>query len=149
MPRLVSITLAISMLAACVAVTACAQSADPPLGDLGRNLRRNQTRPPGVIDNDNLSQVMEAGASRNWGMVGLRFSLGQDVVQMVNASNSDVTCALSFNAKNRDPETTPKPHTLPDSELVTLDGPATSVADAVPPAGHNCTARNLRNSPAG
>ncbi|PYX78612.1 MAG: hypothetical protein DMG70_30860 [Acidobacteria bacterium] len=144
MPRLVSITLAISMLAACVAVTACAQSADPPLGDLARNLRRNQTPPPGVIDNDNLSQVMEAGASRNWGMVGLRFSLGQDVVQMVNASNPDVTCALSFNAKNRDPETTPKPQTLPDSELVKLDGPATIVDDALQLSVYNGTAWDLR-----
>src|SRR5207244_12130817 len=106
------IILLIIMLAACVAVPAHAQSEAPSLGDLARNLRRNQRPPRGVIDNDNLSEVMEAGANRNWSMVGLRFSLGQDVIQTVNASNPDVSCALSFIATMLDTTEATKPHAL-------------------------------------
>ncbi|HKN36884.1 MAG TPA: hypothetical protein VJX16_26875 [Terriglobales bacterium] len=144
MLRSTHIILLIIMLAACVAVPAHAQSEAPSLGDLARNLRRNQPPPRGVIDNDNLSEVMEAGANRNWSMVGLRFSLGQDVIQTVNASNPDVTCALSFNAKSLDPEAAPKPQTLPDSELVKLDGPATIVDDAFQLSVYNGSAWDLR-----
>jgi hypothetical protein len=144
MLRLTHITSAIILLAGCATVPSFAQSSDPPLGDVARNLHKNQAPPPGVIDNDNLSEVMETGESKNWSLFGLRFSFGQDAIQMVNTSNPDVTCALTFNAKNLDSETTPKPQNLPESELVKLDGPATIVDDALQLSVHNGTAWDLR-----
>ena len=142
MLRFAHIALMTIVLAAVLRIPVCAQSGDTPLGDVARNLRKNQAPPQGVIDNDNLPEVMEAGETKNWSLFGLRFSLGQDVIQMVNASNPDVTCALTFNAKS--PEATPEPQTLPESELVKLDGPATIVDDALQLSVYNGTAWDLR-----
>jgi hypothetical protein len=118
-----------------------AQSPDAPLGDLARNLRKNQPPPKQVIDNDNLPEVMEAGESKKWGMTGLHFALGQDLVQVMNGSAPDVTCALSFNAQGL---AAAKPQNLPDTELVKLDGPAAIVDDALQISVHNGTAWDLR-----
>lgn len=119
-----------------------AQSADAPLGDLARNLRKNQPPPKQVIDNDNLSEVMESGESKKWGMTGLHFALGRDLVQVMNGSAPDVTCALSFTAQGL--ADTPKPQNLPDIELAKLDGPAAIVDDALQISVHNGTAWELR-----
>lgn len=121
-----------------------AQSDEMPLGDLARSLRKNQAPPKTVIDNDNLPAVMEDGETRKWALTGLRFSLGQDVIQMVNASSPDVTCALSFNARSSDPLSELKPQTLPDSELAKLDGPASIVNDSLQVSVHNGSAWDLR-----
>ncbi|HYL13803.1 MAG TPA: hypothetical protein VEV41_12255 [Terriglobales bacterium] len=119
-----------------------AQSPDAPLGDLARNLRKNQPPPKQVIDNDNLSEVMEAGESKKWGMTALHFALGQDLAQVLSGSAPDVTCALSFNAQGLG--ATAKPQNLPDTELAKLDGPAAIVGDALQISVHNGTAWDLR-----
>ena len=121
-----------------------AQSDEMPLGDLARSLRKNQTPPRTVIDNDNLPAVMEDGETRKWALTGLRFNLGQDVIQMVNASSPDVTCALSFNAKATDPLAELKPQNLPDSEIAKLDGPASIVNDALQVSVHNGSGWDVR-----
>jgi hypothetical protein len=142
MLRFAHIALMTIVLAAVLRIPACAQSGDTPLGDVARNLRKNQAPPRGVIDNDNLTDVMEAGETKNWNLFGIRFSLGQNMLRMVNASNPDVTCALTFNAN--DPQATPAPQTLPESELVKLEGPASIVDDALQLSVYNGTAWDLR-----
>jgi hypothetical protein len=138
-------TIAVLLLFAPVLVISShAQSDEMPLGDLARSLRKNQTPPKTVIDNDNLPAVMEEGETKKWAVTGLRFSLGQGVIQMVNASSPDVTCALSFNAKTSDPLSELKPESLPDAELAKLDGPAAIVNDSLQVSVHNGSGWDLR-----
>jgi hypothetical protein len=117
---------------------AAAQSAegDTPLGDIARALRRAkkaetaeqpkapQQPQPVVIDNDNLSKVMdEAESQRLKGNVKFSFSgEGKDF----QVSSPDVTCSLSFNAQATSLLSDPfVPQSMPASEVVKLDGPAT------------------------
>ncbi|MGA9475645.1 MAG: hypothetical protein WBV36_24475 [Terriglobales bacterium] len=112
-----------------------AQDEEQPLGDLARNLRRDKAQqqasapaPPPVrtvVDNDNLTQVMEDAAKLK--------PVAQDkTVLSLNSSGNkltisspDVTCSMSFNA--RASSLIVKPvlvEDLPPEELVKLDGPA-------------------------
>src|SRR3989442_1457309 len=95
------------------------------LGDLARSLRKSKAPPVHtVIDNDNLSQVMdEAEGQRLKGRV--RFSFDA-VGKSFQVSSPDVTCSLSFNAQATSLLSDPYvPQDLPESELLKLDGPAT------------------------
>lgn len=132
------------LLAPGLRLSAHAQSDEMPLGDLARSLRKNQAPPKTIIDNDNLPDVMEDGETRKWALTGMHFSLGQDVIQMVNASSPDVTCALSFNAKTADPLAELKPQSLPDAELAKLDGPAAIVNDSLQVSVYNGSGWDLR-----
>jgi hypothetical protein len=49
-----------------LSMPAVGQSDEIPLGDLARNLRKNQAPPRTVIDNDNLPDVMEQGENKRW-----------------------------------------------------------------------------------
>jgi hypothetical protein len=118
-----------------------AQSSDPSLGDLARSLRKNQAPPRKVIDNDNLSEVMEAGVNKRWDIAGIHFSVGKNAIEMVNASSPDVTCALAYHGE---PVEGPRPENLPVEELVKIDGPATIVGDSIQVAVQNGTAWELR-----
>lgn len=131
------------LLAPVLAISSHAQD-ETPLGDIARSLRKNQTPPKTVIDNDNLPAVMEDGETRKWVTTDLRFSLGQDVIELVNASSPDVTCALSFNAKTPDPLAELKPESLPESELAKLDGPAAIVSDSLQVSVYNGSGWELR-----
>jgi hypothetical protein len=114
------------------ALRARAQSAgDMPLGDLARSYRRNQPPPPTVIDNDNLSDVMEKGETRNWTQSLLHLSLNPSSVQLVNASSPDVTCALTYTAGPRQSAPPDNTQSLPDTELVKLEGPAAILDNAL------------------
>src|SRR5262245_33385718 len=85
-----------------------AQSSDTPetpLGDIARALRKEKKAAapvepgprPVVIDNDNLSKVMdEAETQRLQGKVKFSFS-GEG--QNLQVSSPDVTCSLSFSAQ--------------------------------------------------
>lgn len=133
------------VLAPGMAASAHGQSGDESLGDLARTLRKSQAPPRTVIDNDNLSSVMEAGEDSRWGRTGLHFSLGQEAVQTVNASNPDVTCALSFSANRLDPLADAlKPEKLPEIELAKLDGPAAVVDNHLQISMHNGTGWDIR-----
>ena len=116
-----------------------AQSDDTSLGDLARSLRKTQAPPRTVIDNDNLSDVMEAGVSRKWDLAGVRFSVDKNAIDIVNASSPDVTCALAYNGR---PDA-PKPENLPPDELVKIDGPATIIGDVLQVAVQNGTTWEL------
>jgi hypothetical protein len=114
------------------------------LGELARSLRKSKTTPAHtVIDNDNLSQVMNQVESRKLSG-SLRFSF-DGVGKSFQVSSPDVTCSLSFNAQATSLLSDPYvPQDLPDSELVKLDGPATINGDTLQISVHNGTAWNLR-----
>jgi hypothetical protein len=117
-----------------------AQSGDPSLGDLARSYRKTQAPPRKIIDNDNLSEVMEAGVSKKWDIAGVHFSVDKNAIDMVNASLPDVTCALAYNGQADGP----KPENLPSEELTKIEGPATIVGDTFQVAVQNGTAWELR-----
>jgi len=118
-----------------------AQSSDPSLGDLARSLRKTQAPPRKVIDNDNLSEVMEAGVSKKWDIAGIHFSVDRRAIELVNASSPDVTCALAYSGQQVEG---PKPESVPVEELIRIDGPATITGDVLQVAVQNKTNWELR-----
>lgn len=107
-------------------VRAQSDSGEMPLGDVARSLRRDQGLPAHtVIDNDNLSQVMQEVESRRLSGATLLFSIDQSG-KGFKVSSPDVTCSLSFSAQAA-PLFSDQfvSQDLPDSELRKLDGPAT------------------------
>jgi hypothetical protein len=109
-----------------------------PLGDLARSLRKTQTPPRTIIDNDNLSAVMEEGETRKW---ALSEPARVKPVQLVGMGSPDVTCALSFSAQ---PDPLAETQSLPEMELAKLDGPATLVGDTLQISVHNGSGWDLR-----
>jgi hypothetical protein len=109
-----------------------------PLGDLARSLRKAQTPPKTIIDNDNLSAVMEEGETKRW---ALSEPARAKPVQLVGMGAPDVTCALSFRAQ---PDPLPESQSLPEAEIANLDGPATLVGDALQISVHNGTTWDVR-----
>ncbi len=133
-------------------MTASAQDDSPSLGDLARNLRKSKAQqgqqhnqqqaqqpvdaggpvlpPRTVIDNDNLSQVME-DAKKARPVVENRTVLSVDPSgNTLRVASPDATCSLSFNA--RASSLLIKPvlvETLPLDELVKLDGPGSIQQD--------------------
>jgi hypothetical protein len=107
-----------------------AQSEEVPLGDLARSLRKNQSPQKAVIDNDNLSAVMEQGETKRWATGTRSSSAKRTAIAMVNIS-PDVTCALSFSGQKDILRESLQPQKLPDDELAKLDGPATMVGDSL------------------
>src|SRR5271157_2097261 len=112
---------------------ASAQDDAPSLGDLARDLRKNKLQQPPpqqtdpdrtVIDNDNLTQVMEdAKKARPVKQDKTVFSIDPSG-NTVKVSSPDVTCSLSFNA--RASSLLIKPvliEDLPLAELLKIDGP--------------------------
>ncbi len=110
-----------------------AQDDGPSLGDLARTLRKEKAQPPPqkaieparvVIDNDNLSEVMEE-TKRTKAVTQDRtvFSLDPSG-NMLKVSSPDVTCSMSFNARASSLLVRPVlVENLPMNELVKLDGP--------------------------
>lgn len=125
--------------------SANAQSSDEvSLGDLARSVRKEkQPAAPVVIDNDNLSQVMEEAESHHLNS-SLLFSVDgpRNRFQM---SSPDGTCSLSFNANDTALLSVPHvPEALPQSELAKLDGPATIDGDTLQLSVFNGTDWDLR-----
>jgi hypothetical protein len=115
--------------------TASAQDDQPSLGDLARNLRKNKATTAGqpqqqpsashtVIDNDNLTQVME-DAKRARPVKQDKTVLSIDAANnSIKVSSPDVTCSLSFNARASSLLIRPVlVEDLPLSELIKIDGP--------------------------
>lgn len=111
-------------------ITAVAQyDGGIPLGDLARSLRKKEpAAAPLVIDNDNLSQVMdEVESHRQAGSPLFSVDSSSDRFKM---SSPDGTCSLSFNANATSLLTNPYVYIdLPPEELTKLDGPATIDGD--------------------
>ena len=130
----------VSLTLCCGLVAKMRAQEDTPLGDLARSLRKTQTPPRTVIDNDNLSAVMEDGETKKW---ALNEPIRRDPIQLVKMSSPDITCALSFSDKP-DPLAELQPQNLPDMELAKLDGPATLVGDSLQISVHNGSGWDLR-----
>jgi len=116
-----------------VMATAFAQTDWPSLGDLALTMRQKkaeakQTPQPvanhPVIDNDNLTAVMEEAESNHKSSSTL-FSI-DSLANKFQVSSPDVTCSLSFDARATALLSNPaNARELPESEMAKLDGPAT------------------------
>lgn len=111
---------------------------DVPLGDVARNLRKKAPTKP-VIDDDNLSQVMQQADSRRGFGSSLRFLMAGDLSGF-RVSAPDVTCSLSFSSNVKSLLAGQYSEmNLPASDLARLEGHATIEGDALSVAVHNGT----------
>jgi len=110
------------------AVPAADPYADPndtPLGDVARNLRRKTPPLPGVIDDDNLSTVMEQAERRHAPGSALKFLMAGEG-KGFQVSEPDVTCSLAFTANVKSLLSSQYAQMeLPPGEVLKLEGPAT------------------------
>jgi hypothetical protein len=116
-----------------------------PLGDIARNLRRQEAapKPETVIDNDNLTQVMENAENRRAGDSSLLYSLDPGS-NSFRVSSPDVTCSLSFSANSSSLLADPATNDLPRSEMAKLNGPASIDGDTMQVTVHNGSSWDLR-----
>ena len=103
---------------------------ETPLGDIARHFRKKPSSQE-VIDNDNLSKVMDQVESRRVAASSLRYSIAGSG-KSFQVSAPDVTCSLSFSA-NAQALLSPQyaQLDLPASQLIKLDGPATIDGDSL------------------
>jgi len=133
--------LALAVLGAALApVRAIGQDepSEPPLGDVARSLRK---KPPkqAVIDDDNLTQVLQQVESRRGFGSSLRYLMSADGSGF-RVSAPDVTCNLSFSSNVR--ALLAKQYAemeLPASDVAKLEGHATLADDALTVSVHNGT----------
>ncbi len=145
--------LTVSLLVSLGPTTAFAQDDATSLGDLARDLRKNkvqQTQQPSeaaptVIDNDNLSQVMEdARNARPIKQDKTVFSIDPSG-NTLKVSSPDVTCSLSFDARASSLLIKPKLiEDLPLTELLKLDGPGSIQDESLQLAVFNGTDWDIR-----
>jgi hypothetical protein len=149
MPRLASIfaVVVLALLTLMVSAPLYAQTdgSEMSLGDVARSFHRNQDMPSHtVIDNDNLSQVVEEVESRRISGVSLMYSIDESG-KGFKIQSADVTCSLSFSA-NASPLLSDNfvAQKLPSEELLKLDGPATVKDGTLQIAIYNGSAWDLR-----
>jgi hypothetical protein len=118
---------------------------DTPLGDVARSLRKKPAASEAIIDNDNLTKVMDDADSRHAaGSSSPVFSLDSGG-KSFRVSSPDVSCSLSFSAKTTSLLSDPLMlDELPRGELAKLNGPATLDGDSLQVSVHNGTAWELR-----
>jgi hypothetical protein len=117
---------------------------ETPLGDVARSLRKKPAAPDTVIDNDNLSKVVDDAESHHAAGTSMIFSLDPGGKNF-RVSTPDVTCSLSFSSKTSSLLSDPiELDELPRSELAKLDGPATIDGDSLQVSMHNGTSWDLR-----
>lgn len=125
-----------------------AQSEDEvSLGDLARSLRQSkepkEPAAPSIIDNDNLTQVIDDVEHFRLGArPTFTFEGGATHFQM---SSPDGTCSLSFNANSTALLSSPYvSQDLPQSELAKLDGPANIHGDTLEVSMYNASSWSVR-----
>lgn len=115
-----------------------------PLGDLARGFRKKPAETQKIIDNDNISHVLDKAEQQRKNGVALTFSVDAASNQF-RVSSPDVTCSLSFSSKATaliaDPLSMQE---LPASELAKLDGPAGIDGDALQITLSNGSQWNVR-----
>lgn len=112
---------------------------DAPLGDVARNLRKKSPSSQGVIDNDNLTDVMDGVESRRPARASLLYSIfgGGKSLQV---SAPDVTCSLSFSGNTKSLLSSQYVQLdLPASDLPKLEGPAAIDGDSLAISVFNAT----------
>ena len=111
---------------------------DVPLGDVARSLRKKAPTKP-VIDDDNLSQVMQEADSRKGFGSSLRFLMAGDLSGF-RVSAPDVTCNLSFSSNVKSVLAGQYSEMdMPASELARLEGHASIEGDSLNVSVHNGT----------
>jgi hypothetical protein len=125
---------------------AIAQDAEPSLGDVARNLRKEKGKPVSqqpVIDNDNFTQMLTEAESRKLAS-GMLFSF-DSTGRNFSVSSPDVTCSLSFSANSTALLTNAyAPQDLPEIELAKIDGPATIQGDSLQLSVYNGSGWSLK-----
>ena len=112
---------------------------DTPLGDVSRTLRKKTPSSQSVIDDDNLTRVMDQAESRHASGSALRFLMAGES-KGFRVSAPDVTCSLAFTANVKSLLSNQYAQMeLPPGELAKLDGPATIEGDALIVAVYNRT----------
>ncbi len=112
---------------------------DVPLGDVARTLRKKTPPSQDVIDDDNLTKVMEQAESRHAPGSALRFLMAGESKGFQVAA-PDVTCSLSFTANVKSLLSSQYAQMeLPPAEVVKLEGPATIEGDTLIVAVYNRT----------
>ena len=145
MPRKFCHGIALALLGLALPVAAAAQADDGvSLADLARTLRsKKAAAASAVIDNDNLTQVMEEAASKHTGG-SLEFVIQQSGKEFAVVS-PDATCSLSFNANAAALLAAPVvPSELPAADLAKIDGPASFEDGVLRISIHNGSQWNLR-----
>ena len=144
MPRLTKIRLLLmlpALLAASMPASLSAQDDpnDTPLGDVARTLRKKTPPSQDVIDDDNLTTVMEQAESRHAPGSALTFLMAGESKDFQVAA-PDVTCSLSFSANAKSLLSSAYAQMeLPPGEVLKLEGPATIEGDALIVSVYNRT----------
>jgi hypothetical protein len=141
-PRTISLAFVLSALLAALMPIGLAAQDDPndaPLGDVARTLRKKSPPAQNVIDDDNLSKVMEQAKSRHRTGSALKFLMaGED--KGFHVSAPDVTCSLAFTANVKSLLTSQYAQLeLPAEETLKLEGPATIEGDTLIVSVYNRT----------
>jgi hypothetical protein len=109
------------------------------LGDVARSLRKKTPPSQSVIDDDNLTKVMERAESRHSPGSALRFLMAGESKEF-RVSAPDVTCSLAFTSNVKALLSNQYAQMeLPAGELSKLEGPATIEGDALIVALYNRT----------
>jgi hypothetical protein len=104
---------------------------DTPLGDVARNLRKKTPGLQDVIDNDNLSQVMDQVETKHASGSALKFMMAGEA-QGFHIAAPDVSCSLSFSANTKALLSSQYAQMdLPPNAFSKLAGPATIEGDAL------------------
>jgi hypothetical protein len=112
---------------------------DAPLGDVARSLRKRSPSSQVVVDDDNLSSVMQQAESRHAPGSALRFLMAGEG-RGFRVSAPDVTCSLAFTANVKALLSNQYAQMeLPPDEMRKLEGPATIEGDALILALYNRT----------
>lgn len=104
---------------------------ETPLGDVARSLRKKDPPARDVIDDDNLTQVMQQAESRHAPGSALQFLMaGED--KGFRVAGPDVSCSLSFNVNAKSLLSSAYSQMeLPPGEVSKLEGPATIEGDTL------------------
>jgi hypothetical protein len=143
-----SLVVFVVLLGITLPVDAAAQLDDGvSLGDLARTLRQSKApkelAAPAVIDNDNLSQVIED--VEHFRLRASPMFYFDSAARNFQMSSPDGTCSLSFNANATALLSSPyASQDLPQSELAKLDGPANLHGDTLEVSMYNASAWNVR-----
>ena len=104
---------------------------DAPLGDVARALRKKSAATQQVIDDDNLSKVMDEVKSERASGSALRFLMAGET-KGFQVSAPDATCSLAFNAGAKSLLSSEYSQMqLPPGEVLKLAGPAVIEGDAL------------------
>jgi hypothetical protein len=141
-PRTICLAFVLSaLLAALMPIRLAAQDEanDAPLGDVARTLRKKSPPAQNVIDDDNLSKVMEQAESRHPAGSALKFLMaGED--KGFHVSAPDVTCSLAFTANVKSLLSSQYAQMeLPVDQVLKLEGPAAIEGDTLIVSVYNRT----------